>query len=103
MNFTRLLCLLILVTIYNAADQQCCKKISFIDDERDMSDFSQEEIEEIENLYSESVDPPLANDSFENQLKYDIMDIFIIKMVHSSDDENLKTNSKSWTLLFRSL
>lgn len=67
MNFTRLLCLLILVTIYNAADQQCCKKISFIDDERDMSDFSQEEIEEIENLYSESVDPPLANDSFENQ------------------------------------
>lgn len=49
----------------------------------------------IEKLYIESVDPPLAKDSFENQLKNEIMDIF--KMVHSSDDENLKRNSKSWT------
>lgn len=60
-----------------------------------MFDFSQEEIEEIEKLYIESVDPPLAKDSFESQLKNEIMDIF--KMVHSSDDENLKRNSKSWT------
>lgn len=33
-------------------DQQCCEEISFIDDEHEMSDFSQEEIEEIEKLYS---------------------------------------------------
>lgn len=31
-------------------DQQCCEEISFIDDEHEMSDFSQEEIEEIEKL-----------------------------------------------------
>lgn len=30
----------------------CCEEISFIDDEHEMSDFSQEEIEEIEKLYS---------------------------------------------------
>lgn len=48
-------------------DKQCCEEISFIDDEHEMSDFSKEEMEEIEKLYSESVDPPLAKDSFENQ------------------------------------
>lgn len=30
----------------------CCEEISFIDDEYEMFDFSQEEIEEIEKLYS---------------------------------------------------
>lgn len=28
-------------------DQQCCEEISFIDDEYEMSDFSQEEIEKL--------------------------------------------------------
>lgn len=43
-------------------DQQSCQEISFVvDDGHQISDFNQEEIEK---LYSESLNVPLAKDSF---------------------------------------
>lgn len=43
-------------------DQQSCQEISFVvDNGHQISDFNQEEIEK---LYNESLDVPLAKDSF---------------------------------------
>ncbi|XP_062584328.1 uncharacterized protein LOC134246079 [Saccostrea cucullata] len=79
-------------------DQHCVELITYdVDEENQLSDFSHDEIQEIDRLCTaESNEVSLTN--FENNLKTEIMDIF--QKVHTTGGENLKTNSKSWTCYY---
>ena len=83
-------------------DQLCQEGIGYEEhDEDELSDFSGEEIEGIEKLFSADDFPRelLSEDIFRNVLKNEITEIF--RKVHSSEEnKSVKTSSKSWTAYY---
>lgn len=82
-------------------DLECPEKVRNIhNDDDDMSDFTLEEITQIDTLFTESHEAEIEPYIFENKLKQELTEIF--NRIHSFDSgsEASKTNSKNRTSFY---